>query len=133
MAFNGEVYAIKIPERYRCLVLDDSQKRLEWFAKQIASKVCITTVKEAIDMDKNFGPFNAYFLDHDLGLLDFSGVPGEEGNGEQFAKYLASTGNKGGNVVIHSWNDAGAARMKSRIPNAFVRRFGTFRIDQTSA
>jgi hypothetical protein len=72
--------------------------------------------------------FDFVFLDHDLGIMDQYGTA-PAGNGKMVAKFIASQGYIGDNVVIHSWNPDGAAEMKNALRNACVIPFGQFEIE----
>ena len=99
--------------RKRFLFLDDTEERHEHF-----DRICealsvdvwhVYTVKQAIDRLKSDDRFDCVFLDHDLDERD-------DWNGWVVAKFIAvhmDRGNQPRNVVIHSWNPAGADDMES--------------------
>ena len=120
---------ISIPLGHTSLVLDDSEERIAYFQDVLPDIVVCHNVTEVITaLACRPVPFNVMFLDHDLGVLDANGNPGECGDGTQCAMKLAAHGLDGRNVVIHSWNTAGAERMKKLLPGALVAKFGSFKI-----
>jgi hypothetical protein len=111
----------------RVFLLEDSDYRIAWFKERVPNIVVCTNVNDAIGVLVTNEPFDVVFLDHDLGILDWAGVSAN-GDGKQIAKHLASTGFLGKNVVIHSWNKAGAAAMAESLKGALVIPFGQFEV-----
>lgn len=118
---------VRIPKGSKVLLLEDSDLRTEWFVKRVPGIVAVTKVEDAI-AEMLDTQFDFMFLDHDLGLLDYLGCIGPEGNGLTFAKHLASTAFVSGTIFIHSWNPNGAKAMKDCLPNAVVIPFGRFEV-----
>jgi len=123
-------YLIKIPRASRVLLLEDSETRIAWFAERLPYLEVARTRDDAIAL-LAARVYDFIFLDHDLGLLDYAGRTGREGNGRDVAKFLSGTGWTGKNTVIHSWNPAGAAAMKDILRNACAIPFGQFEIEIT--
>jgi hypothetical protein len=121
---------IRIPRDARVLLLEDDVERIRWFEQRIprlqvvsTSLGCITAVARALK------PFDLIFLDHDLELATWQ-ADGSFDTGMHAARSIAENGYCGDQVVIHSWNPAGAANMAS----LFERRvhlmpFGQFEIE----
>jgi len=119
---------VKIPADAMVFVLEDSEERIQWFLERLDKVVIAKTVDTAIQALAQ-DHFDFVFLDHDLGLLDYAGATGPEGNGQEVAKYLSGTGFLGKNVFIHSWNSAGATKMKDILVGAYAVPFGQFEIE----
>ena len=102
----------------KVLILEDSPERIRTFKQKLRAHdlYFFDNVREACEAVDLLGPFDSYFLDHDLDGKVF--VPSEEPNtGYQFAKYLAAKGVKG-QVVVHTLNPAGADAIMSVLPTA---------------
>lgn len=113
---------LQIPRDALVFLLEDSHERVEWFKGRFDNLTWVSTVWSAVQAVRN-RVFQQYFLDHDL-----LAQPGPRGDGTQFAEYLASTGENGKKVLIHSWNPKGAQQMKAYLPQATVIPFGEFEI-----
>jgi CheY-like chemotaxis protein len=104
----------------RILVLDDSSERLNIFRKNLTGHVvdCVKTAREAIHMlDTN--TYEMVTLDHDLG--DKVMVASGPGTGYEVAEWLNANPDKQPKMIfIHSFNPAGAQRMKLVLANAVV-------------
>jgi CheY-like chemotaxis protein len=104
----------------RILVLDDSSERLKIFRKNLIGHTvdCVKTAREAIDMlDTN--SFDLVSLDHDLG--DKTMVTSGPGTGYEVTEWLGANPDKQPRMIfIHSFNPAGAQRMKLVLANAVV-------------
>jgi hypothetical protein len=116
---------INIPEAAGVLILEDSPMRIAWFKKRLPSAIIVKTVQELKEYFASKPVCDFYFLDHDLG----EGA----GNGVEAAIFLKERFGIGSNAaVIHTWNTAGAARMKDLLPRAQYIPFGEFEIDYAS-
>lgn len=102
----------------KVLILEDDPTRIGIFKKKLHEHdlYFAVAVDEAKDMSKNFGPFDFYFLDHDLDRRVFVDS-NEQNTGYQFAKFLAES-NVEGTIVVHSMNPAGAQNIKGVLPQA---------------
>ena len=122
----------KIPKSSRVFLLEDSELRIEWFKKKLHNLTIAKTADEAISILTCCAPFDFVFLDHDLGILDYTGENQTgKGNGQEVALHLAETGFLGNKVCIHSWNPSGAANMARILKNAAtVIPFGNFDIEE---
>jgi len=104
----------------KILVLDDDKSRLKQFQQKLIGHdvSCVETVSEAIQKLKN-DLFDYVFLDHDLGGKAYVASGGEEFTGWDVALWLSkNTDRQPKNIIIHSFNPAGAANMKSLLPQA---------------
>lgn len=107
----------------KVLILEDDPIRIKIFDKKLKGHdlYFFTEVADAIEAVKNFGPFDYYFLDHDLGgeiYVDSN----KENTGYQFAKFLAES-KATGKMYIHSMNGVGAQNMKAVLPEAVIVPF----------
>lgn len=100
----------------KILVLDDSEKRLNIFKKNIEEKLellnstdYVKTGQEAIECLKKNLDYDYIFLDHDLEDITSSG--------EDVISYIISSNypNKKVGIVIHSWNIPASKKMYSRL------------------
>lgn len=119
---------VTISRGMRVFLLEDSDDRIAWFRSKIDNLTIAKTAEEAIQIFATSPPFDFVFLDHDLGLVDYAGNAGSEGNGQQVAKHLAGLGFIGENILIHSWNPYGAGLMAGVLPKATVAAYKTFDI-----
>ena len=73
------------------------------------------TAEQAIRMLKKYSPYDLVSLDHDLGGEAF--VPSDERSGHAVAKFIAtmSKDKMPKQVVIHSYNPAGAQNMLAEL------------------
>jgi CheY-like chemotaxis protein len=104
----------------KILILDDDQNRHKIFAqKLIGHEVVHTyTAMATIACLKN-EYFDYVFLDHDLGGKVM--VESGEGTGYQVAEWLSHNVKcQPTNIIIHSFNPAGAQNMKNVLPNAEI-------------
>lgn len=101
----------------RILVLDDDHTRLKAFNQRLIGSVvdCVTTSKDAISK-LNEHQYDVVYLDHDLG--GNTHVPSGENTGYEVAQHIASMENKPRNIIIHSFNMAGAKNMMSLLHDA---------------
>jgi len=104
----------------RIFILEDDQRRIDTFRETLKrehSLYFVTDVKSAIDLHESDGPFDMYFLDHDLDGRVF--VDSNEYNtGYQFAKYLITKDISNATIIVHSLNIEGGGKMVDIIPNA---------------
>jgi hypothetical protein len=106
----------------RILVLDDDEKRLIIFKKKLIGKnvECYCTVSEIIKKLKD-ETWDYLFLDHDLGGKVYVESGGKEETGWDVAVWLSKNiDRQPENIIIHSFNSAGAQNMKSLLPKALV-------------
>lgn len=132
-------------------VLDDDPERVESFRHRFrdAHIVVAWNFFEAVALVSAWPRFDAWFLDHDLGTRDSAGpgmvaarsaspatwpecAPEWELTGHDFAKWAAECvhAKRPDAVVVHSWNAAGAERMRLALTQAgwmgvACRRFGS--------
>ena len=107
----------------KILILEDSPYRNKIFSKKLFRHdvYLYDNVIDAVDAINLIGPFDLYFLDHDLDGEVFVGS--EKANtGYQLAKYMAKEEVEG-SIIIHSLNPAGAANMKAALEHALVIPF----------
>jgi len=115
----------------KILILEDSSARIKIFKKILINCVLtlVDVVNDAVYIDKTLGPFDFYFLDHDLDHRIY--VPSnEENTGYQFAKYLAKE-RADAQVILHTMNFYGAQNMLSILPNAIYIPFTKLANDLT--
>jgi len=100
------------------LVLDDEEVRLKAFRRKLIGNIVLTvkTADECIKALEN-STWDYVFLDHDLGgnILVESG----RGTGYEVAEWLSNhPEKKPKDIIIHSFNAAGAKNMLSLLPEA---------------
>ena len=110
----------------KILVLEDNEARIETFKKYLKGRKYDTyyydTAIDAISAIDTLGPFDVYFLDHDLGGMVY--VDSEDENtGYQVAKHLAKIKEADAQIFIHSLNMVGASNMQSQLPHAIILPF----------
>lgn len=129
----------------KIFILEDNPDRIKWFEEHLADNIVARTnpptdydkknvhlffaesVKEAEEVWKKYGPFDAYFLDHDLGgqvMVDSS----EPNTGYAFSMFLVDNGVNGQaeDIFIHSLNPVGADNMYNLFANAKKVRMFNF-------
>lgn len=113
--------------KMKVLILEDSVARIETFKRKLANEYDLyffDQVRDAIEALSLMGPFDIVFLDHDLD--DKIYVNSEEPNtGYQLAKYISDNKLEFTQVIIHSMNAVGSARMKDILPDAIIAPFPT--------
>lgn len=110
-------------EQMKVLILEDDPNRIGVFKRKLHEHdlYFFTNVPDAKDATINFGPFDYYFLDHDLEGKVF--VSSDYSNtGYQFAKFLAEIEAQG-EIIVHSMNPVGAQNIKGVLPQAKVVPF----------
>jgi len=106
----------------RVLFLDDDATRHQRFRFNHAREWQIVPVwnyvQACVALDEE-EPFDAAFLDHDLGLTD-DGTADRETTGHDVALYIAAMlpARRPRKIVIHSWNIGGARRMEATLAAA---------------
>jgi CheY-like chemotaxis protein len=106
--------------KMKILVLDDSKERLEIFKKKLSqhSLDCCETSKEAIKL-LEANHYDSCCLDHDLGGTQ--NQTSGENTGYEVAEWLSNNPEKQpAQIIIHSYNPAGAQNMKKLLPKAEV-------------
>lgn len=104
---------IIVPSQH-VLIVEDDPYRIQHFEKFLPKATYTDVAQRAIRwLEKE--QFDFYFLDHDLGGQY---LPSDQSSGFAVADWLSKHGNQGDNVIIHSWNPAGAQRMQKVLPNA---------------
>lgn len=107
----------------KILILEDSVTRINKFKTELKKHDLyffdkVNEAKEAVIL---LGPFDYYFLDHDLDgeiYVDSN----NKNTGYQFAKFLAQEGIKA-EFIIHSMNVVGVQNMKNELPSATICSF----------
>jgi CheY-like chemotaxis protein len=117
-----------IPANWRVLVLEDMEQRITWFRQRLLNATFATTAAQAIRA-LQIKPFQAAFLDHDLGFLDAADHTRPNGNGKEVARYLMQI-NFSGVIVLHSLNAPARDIMARLLPHAHVAPFGSFDIQR---
>lgn len=111
----------------KILILEDSSERIKTFKKNLYQHDLFfyDNVEEAKEAVELLGPFDIYFLDHDLDdrvYVDSN----EENTGYQFAKFLVEKNIKA-EFYVHSLNPVGAdnicAVLKECIKIPFIGLF----------
>lgn len=102
----------------RIFVLEDMETRIKVFQQRYASDelTVVTTAEEAIAILTGRLDWDLISLDHDLGGQVFCSSE-LENSGYRVAKFLSDKNFKG-QIVIHSWNPAGAKNMLAVLPQA---------------
>ena len=127
---------ITIPKNSRCLVIEDNDKRLEWFDKNIPGCVTAVTPQEAVMTIDTNPRFDIIFLDHDAGIYQSTQIFVEPTDPDFLSKSFWRAAQRlrnidyDGHVIIHSHNPVGADRMAALLKSAKVVKapFGTFKI-----
>lgn len=101
----------------KIFVLEDNAERVGYFYKQFLFHeltVCnnVGSAFKILCAEK----FDVMFLDHDLGDLAFVDVESEN-TGSELCRRMDKTINTDVAVLIHSWNENGAKKMKSLLEN----------------
>lgn len=108
----------------KVFVLEDSTARIETFKKKLKGHdvYYFDNVKQAIQAIELLGPFDYYFIDHDLDNKVY--VDSEEENtGYQLAKYMAENGVPYETAIVHSMNSVGAENIKNVLKDAVIVPF----------
>jgi hypothetical protein len=105
----------------RVLLLEDSPMRIAWFTKRIPNLKVVRTVQEFRDYFETKPLVDFIFFDHDLGT---------EETGYDAVKYMIEKfgGNSTNAGIIHTWNPAGAAKMRELLPKVLWIPFGEFEV-----
>lgn len=96
----------------RILFLDDDENRHKRFAQETTGCYVdhVHTVRECIEALEKNAPYDLVCLDHDLA------DPQETGSDvAEFIRLHLQRTHYPRNIIIHSWNPAGAKRMESMI------------------
>lgn len=112
---------ITIPKDARVLLLEDSPMRVAWFRGRVPNLTVVKTVQEFKDFFATKPICDYIFYDHDLGVNAESGLEAAKFIREHFG----SMTNAG---LIHTWNEAGAARMRALLPLIPWIPFGQFEV-----
>ena len=103
----------------KILILEDNRERIKIFRTRLGPKHELHFFDQVEDAKKailSMGPFDRIYLDHDLDGRVF--VDSDEPNtGYQLAKYIALQ-EVNAEIIIHTLNPWGAARMKKVLPKA---------------
>ncbi|MCK4924312.1 MAG: hypothetical protein KAS61_05015 [Spirochaetes bacterium] len=103
----------------RILILEDNKERIKIFRTHLGPKhelYFFDQVEEAKKALLSMGTFDRIYLDHDLDGRVF--VDSDESNtGYQLAKYIALQ-KVNAEIIIHTLNPWGAARMKKVLPKS---------------
>jgi len=102
------------------LILEDDPARQRIFTRKlIGTNVVIVETATAAIQNLTEHAWDYLFLDHDLGGMQM--VASGPGTGYEVAQWLAANPKRQPpNIVIHSFNPAGAANMKRALPQAVV-------------
>jgi len=123
---------IYVPKGARVFIVEDNQERIDWFQKKLEPIVSMLAITK--DPDKAivylgaYEDFDAVFLDHDLGIPGFE--PTIRSTVIWMAANIPDLRRWSRCVVIHSWNEPGAAWMRQALPGATVAPFGSFDIKE---
>lgn len=102
----------------KILILEDSDERIQQFKKNfMGAKLIFTqTPKEAIEQLKKH-KIDILFLDHDLGGTTYA--DSDENSGYAVAKWLEENPEfKPKEIILHSLNPDGVAKMNAALPEA---------------
>ena len=107
----------------RIFFLDDFKIRRDRFAQAHPNCVIVfaESAQEAIDILSKDLDFDQIYLDHDLGNRVFIDS-NDENSGYQVAKFLSDKEIRG-EIIVHSWNSAGARNMLGLLPQAKYQPF----------
>lgn len=103
----------------RILILEDDASRTKLFQRAlIGHDVCFVMMAwEAIQRLQEMGPWDALFLDHDLGGQAY--VPSGPGTGYEVACWLeAHPERQPRRILVHSLNDPGRKKIVAALPGA---------------
>jgi len=106
----------------RVLILDDDQKRLDIFKQKLIGRYveCYMTTGEIIRKLRD-ETWDYLFLDHDLGGKTYVQSGGAEDTGWDVAVWLSNhVDRQPENIILHTFNPAGALNMKSLLPKALI-------------
>lgn len=99
-------------QKLKILFLDDQEERHRSFLQRFGSDRIFQaySANEAIRLLKEESPFDAVFLDHDLGGFF---LPSDDTSGYAVACYIANMKENmlPKTITVHSWNEEGALRM----------------------
>ncbi len=107
----------------KILILEDDPRRIAVFKDRLKEHdlFFFTNVDDAKASVAAEGPFDRYFLDHDLdGRVYVDSL--EPNTGYQLAIFLAERG-ESGEITVHSRNEYGAQNIKGIIPRAILVPF----------
>ena len=135
------------PKKLKIFILEDNPHRMVWFNNDLEKNIRhvgrqfnkdghddvkiqiyhAEDVESAEKLWKKEQPFDAYFLDHDLGgevMVDSS----EDNTGYSFGLFLCDQGINGLNeqIFVHSLNPVGAENIKNLFYNAKIVRLFNF-------
>jgi len=105
------------------LIVEDNSNRIASFQQMLKGANLDVTkdTKQAIEWLKH-NQYDVILLDHDLGDEVF--VASGEGTGWEVAKWIADNHYQS-DVIVHSWNTAGARNIKAILPNALLMPYNT--------
>lgn len=117
----------------KILIVEDNQERVNFFIKEFGlENVFITSKSKQAIFWLWDEIFDIIFLDHDLGFdcekrikTNSVFLPSGEGTGYEVAENILQSKSKNAQIIIHSWNPAGAQNMLNILPNAKWYMFGT--------
>ena len=103
----------------KILILEDNTERMVIFREKLEEEHELHFYDQVEDAKKALaalGPFDMIYLDHDLDGRVFVD-PEEPNTGYQLARYIAEQ-DIGAEIILHTMNPFGAARMKKVLPRA---------------
>ena len=106
----------------RVFILEDDERRCEWFAKRFKEDVIdiaseVSEAKELLESRR----YDSIFLDHDLMPEHYGAeTPDDERTGYAIASFLASRPElqRSATIMVHSFNADGAMRMVEELRKA---------------
>lgn len=121
------VNTIVVPPDVPVLVLEDNDQRMKWFRRRVPWLTHATRPYEVQEALRRIDEFSVLFLDHDLG--ETVGWAPNAPNGVDAADIIFSLKrDTTQDIIIHSINAGGAARMNKILPAARQIPFGAFEI-----
>jgi len=107
----------------KVLILEDSPHRVSSFREKLKKHdlYFFDDVKDACEAFDLLGPWDALFIDHDLGG-NINVDSEDENTGYQFAKYIKDK-QLPDMIIIHSINSVGSQNIKNILPTAQIVPF----------
>jgi DNA-binding response OmpR family regulator len=108
----------------KVFALEDDPDRIIWFERYFTKRgipwKCVQTCSRADEFDSSY---DVVLLDHDLGGRQLE--EHREDDGLLFLQKIKEDIRADAMVMVHSWNDVAAVRMKCEYPSAVLAEFGS--------
>lgn len=122
---------IRVPQSATVYIVEDSEKRLDWFRQKLGARIIRIDDKPELSIDwmkgltdDEFNAIDLFFLDHDLGGAAYASPYATD-----IAKYMVQRNPRiGFRTVIHSQNPYGSEYLAKLLPGSMRMPFGSFDI-----